>query len=109
MYKNNDRNHTCYHNDTYIFCFSDHSRNILGLKIIIISTIVLIFIGNNISAYSLKQQSAGRHVAPLRHIIMIVSLPVFALTPLCRVLCGEATNIGNNIDINLYNVLNGLS
>jgi hypothetical protein len=60
MYKNNDRNHTCYHNDTCIFCFSDHSRNILGLKIIIISTIVLIL-------------------------------------------------IGNNIDINLYNVLNGLS
>ena len=36
------------------------------------------------SAYSLQQQSAGRHVAPLRHIIMIVSLPVFALTPLWR-------------------------
>jgi hypothetical protein len=24
---------------------------------------------------------AGRHVAPLRHIIMILSQPVFALTP----------------------------
>ena len=30
---------------------------------------------------SLKQQSAGRHVAPLRHIILIPSKPVFALSP----------------------------
>ena len=33
------------------------------------------------SACSLKQQSAGRHVAPLGHIIMIPSQPVFALSP----------------------------
>jgi hypothetical protein len=33
------------------------------------------------SAYSLKQQSAGRHVAPLGHIILIPSQPVFALSP----------------------------
>jgi hypothetical protein len=33
------------------------------------------------SASSLKQQSAGRHVALLRHIILIESQPVFALTP----------------------------
>jgi hypothetical protein len=33
------------------------------------------------SASSLKQQSAGRHVAPLGHIIMIPSRPVFALSP----------------------------
>ena len=33
------------------------------------------------SANSLKQQSAGRHVAPLGHIILIPSQPVFALTP----------------------------
>jgi hypothetical protein len=32
------------------------------------------------SASSLKQQSAGRHVAPLRHIIRILSQPDFALT-----------------------------
>jgi hypothetical protein len=34
------------------------------------------------SASSLKQvqQSAGRHVAPLRHIILIPSQPVYALT-----------------------------
>jgi len=38
------------------------------------------------SASSLKQQSAGRHVAPLGHIIMIPSRPVFALSPLCCVL-----------------------
>ena len=32
------------------------------------------------SASSLKQQSAGRHVAPLWHIILIPSQPVFALS-----------------------------
>jgi hypothetical protein len=30
---------------------------------------------------SLKQQSAGTHVAPLGHIILIPSWPVFALSP----------------------------
>jgi hypothetical protein len=30
---------------------------------------------------SLKQQSAGRHVTPLGHIILIPSQPVFALSP----------------------------
>ena len=33
------------------------------------------------SASSLKQQSMDRHVAPLRHIILIPSRPVFALSP----------------------------
>jgi hypothetical protein len=33
------------------------------------------------SASSLKQQSAGRHVAPLGHIILILSQIVFALSP----------------------------
>jgi len=33
------------------------------------------------SASSLKQQSADRHVAPLGHIILIPSQPVFARTP----------------------------
>jgi hypothetical protein len=32
------------------------------------------------SASSLKQQSRGRHVAPLGHIILLPSQPVFALT-----------------------------
>jgi len=45
------------------------------------------------SASSLKQQSAGRHVAPLGHIILIPTQPVFALSPKCCVLSGEATNI----------------
>jgi hypothetical protein len=45
-----------------------------------------------ISASSLKQQSAGRHVDPLKHSILIPSQPVFALSPLCRVLSGETTN-----------------
>ena len=34
------------------------------------------------SVSSLKQQSAGRHVAPFRHIILILSPPVFALNQL---------------------------
>jgi hypothetical protein len=33
------------------------------------------------SAISLKQQSMGRHVAPLGHIILIPRQPVFALSP----------------------------
>jgi hypothetical protein len=33
------------------------------------------------SASSLKQQSAGRHVAPLGQIILIPSQPVFAHSP----------------------------
>ena len=37
-------------------------------------------------------KSAERHVAPLGHIILIPNQPAFALTPLCCVLSGEATN-----------------
>jgi hypothetical protein len=33
------------------------------------------------SASSLEQRSAGRHVAPLGHIVLIPSQPVFALSP----------------------------
>jgi hypothetical protein len=44
------------------------------------------------SASSLKQQSASRHVAPLGHIISILSQAVYALSPLCCLLTGEATN-----------------
>ena len=33
------------------------------------------------SASSLKQQSAGRHIAPLGHINLILSQPDFALSP----------------------------
>ena len=33
------------------------------------------------SAISLKQQSAGRHVAQLEHVILIPSKQVFTLTP----------------------------
>ena len=33
------------------------------------------------SASLLKQQSAGRHVAPLGHIILIPSQPAFTLSP----------------------------
>jgi len=41
---------------------------------------------------SLKQQSAGRHVVPLWHIILIPRQPVFVLTPYCCLLNGEAAN-----------------
>jgi hypothetical protein len=44
------------------------------------------------SASSLKQQSAGRHVSPLGHIIPIPSQPVFDLTLSFYVLTEEATN-----------------
>ena len=37
------------------------------------------------SASSLKQQSTNTHVAPLGHIILIQSQPVFALNPACLV------------------------
>jgi hypothetical protein len=40
----------------------------------------------------LKQLSPGRHVTPLGHIILNPSQPVFALTPKCCMLSGEATN-----------------
>ena len=43
-------------------------------------------------ASSLKQQSADRHVAPLKHLILISSQPVFVLSPWCCVLSGEATH-----------------
>ena len=33
------------------------------------------------SASSLKQQSEGRHVAPLGHVILIPNQPVFVLSP----------------------------
>ena len=46
---------------------------------------------NSYSASSLKQQTTGRHVAPLVHIIMIQRQPVFALTPQCCML-GKVTN-----------------
>ena len=42
---------------------------------------------------SLKQQSAGRHVATLGNIMLIQSRPVFGLAPKCFMLVGgEATN-----------------
>ena len=37
-----------------------------------------------------KQQSVGRYVASLRQIIPLQRQPVFALTPSCWMLCGEA-------------------
>jgi hypothetical protein len=40
----------------------------------------------------MKQQSTGRHVAPLGQIILIPSQPVFALSPHCCLLSKEATH-----------------
>ena len=45
------------------------------------------------SARTLKQQSVDRHVAPLGHIILMQSQPVFALYAYCCVLNGEVTHI----------------
>jgi len=45
------------------------------------------------SASSLQQQSADRHVAPLGHIIPILSQPFFALSPYRCELSGEASHI----------------
>ena len=44
------------------------------------------------SASSLKQQSAGRHVAPLGLMILIPSQPVFVLSAKCFMLSGDSTN-----------------
>ena len=43
-------------------------------------------------ASSLKQQFVDRHVDPHGHIILIPSQPIFALSPSCCMLSGEATN-----------------
>jgi len=40
-----------------------------------------------------RQQSAGRHVAPLGHIIMISSQPVFTLTPYLLIGGAAHTNV----------------
>ena len=46
----------------------------------------------NNSASSLKQQSVGRHVIPLGHIILIPSQPVFTLAHNVACFSGEAAN-----------------
>jgi hypothetical protein len=48
---------------------------------------------NLYSVSSLKQQSADRYIAQLGLIIMILSQPVVALSPLC---CGLSRNATNN-------------
>jgi hypothetical protein len=40
----------------------------------------------------LQNLATMRHAAPLGHISLILSQPVFALSPLCCLLWGEATN-----------------
>ena len=46
-----------------------------------------------VRARTLKQQTVGRHVAPLGHIILIPSQPVLTLSHQWYVLSGEATHI----------------
>jgi hypothetical protein len=41
----------------------------------------LLFNANSVSASSLKEQSADRHVTPLWHIILILRQQIFALSP----------------------------
>ena len=48
------------------------------------------------SASSLKQMSVDRQVAPLWLIMLILSQPVFGISPYCYVLWVEATNIDTN-------------
>ena len=47
---------------------------------------------DNYSASSLKQQSTGRYVTPLKHSSQILSHPVFAHTHQCCVLWGEGAD-----------------
>ena len=47
---------------------------------------------NLYKASSQKQQFGGRHVAPLRHIMLILSQPVLALTPWSCMVSREAAN-----------------
>jgi hypothetical protein len=56
------------------------------------------------SASSLKQQLAGRHVAPLGHISLIPNQPVFALSPYCWVLRGKAARNTNFIVFGLTTI-----
>jgi hypothetical protein len=49
------------------------------------------YLSSNDSANSLKQQSAGRHVAPLENIILNPCTQVFSCSYNCM-LSGEATN-----------------
>jgi hypothetical protein len=70
-------------------CFS---RNVKKFKTTVVKpkTIKLVFVVHFVldqhteldfySARSLKQQSAGRHVAPLGHIILILTQEVFILS-----------------------------
>jgi hypothetical protein len=45
------------------------------------------------NASSLKQQSECRHVAPFWHIILILSQPIFVVSPECRVWLAENQEI----------------
>ena len=61
-----------------------HGENYLNFVGIMMSTLFYINILSCIYvvlSISFKQQSAGRHIAPLGHIILIQSQTVFALTP----------------------------
>jgi hypothetical protein len=62
-------------------CFQSYENCISGVMVIVMLDFY--------SARSQKQQSVDRHVVPLRHITLILSQPVFALSPYCCVLIAE--------------------
>jgi hypothetical protein len=80
-------------NVKWAFCQPYHDENKLhfnDMMMMLICTRPTRLIGN--SATWLKQPSVGRHVAPLGHIILIPSQPVFSLTPCSSVISREATH-----------------
>ena len=56
------------------------------------------------SASPLKQQKAGKHVAPLGHNLLSPSQPVFLLTPKCYIYRGQAANT-NCIAVDLIHLV----
>jgi hypothetical protein len=80
-------------NVKWAFCQPYHDENKLhfnDMMMMLICTRPTRLIGN--SASWLKQPSVGRHVAPLGHIILIPSQPVFSLASCNSVISREATN-----------------
>ena len=65
---------------------------VISLKQHSMSTFFFIYVCTQTSTSVYTYMFAGRHVVPLGHIILIPSQPVFALTPKCCVISGEAVN-----------------
>jgi hypothetical protein len=83
---------------------SDYKINVLLSHTIIITFFYIIELDQHAeldfySASSLKQPSAGWHVAPLGHIILIQSQPVFALHNLERLMLTFLIIFSKNVDM----------